>query len=166
MNIHSLLLEILDAIESRLFVQDTEPTMNENLVGRVPCDSSLAMTDGQFRIAGEMMATSIVQGGPAPDFLSDWVYNYFSSGIEGVIVDETKSENQRIRNLIERVSLKYRYLLNLCIWNTKNCDVYQQQNNFRNLCKLTIIMLQHFIFSYVNYSVIAVYRFVSRNEYI
>ena len=123
MNIHSLLLEILDAIESRLFVQDTEPTINENLVGRVPCDSTLAMTDGQFRIAGEKMATSIVQGGPAPDFLSDWVYNYFSSGIEGVIVDETKIENQRIRNLIERVSLKYRYLLNLCIGNTKNCEV-------------------------------------------
>ena len=92
-------------------MQDTGPTLNENLVGRVPCDSTLAMTDGQFRIAGEMMATSIVQGGPAPDFLSDWVYNYFSSGIEGVIVDETKIANQRIRNLIERVSLKYQYLL-------------------------------------------------------
>ena len=95
-------------------MQDTGPTLNENLVGGVPCDSTLAMTDGQFRIAGEMMATSIVQEGPAPDFLSDWVYNYFSSGIEGVIVDETKIGNQRIRNLIERGSLEYQYLLSTC----------------------------------------------------
>ena len=92
-------------------MQDLAAALNDNLLGRVPFDSTLAMTDGQFRIAGEMMATSIVQGGPAPDFLSDWVYNYLSSGIEGVIVDEIKIEDQRIRELIDRVSLVHQILI-------------------------------------------------------
>ena len=92
-------------------MQDLAAALNDNLLGRVPCDSTLAMTDGQFRIAGEMMATSIVQGGPAPDFLSDWVYNYLSSGIEGVIVDEIKIEDQRIREVIDRVSLVHQILI-------------------------------------------------------
>jgi hypothetical protein len=66
---------------------------------------TLAMTSGHFQIAGELMAASIVQGGPAPDFLAEWVYKYLSSGIEGIMVDESKIEDQSVRQLITRVSI-------------------------------------------------------------
>ena len=95
---------MLDAIETRLFVSDQETFQTDNQTARVPYDSTLAMTSGHFRIAGEIMAPSIVQGGPAPDFLAEWVYKYLSSGIEGIMVDESKIEDQSVRQLITRVS--------------------------------------------------------------
>ncbi|CAB4007083.1 Hypothetical predicted protein [Paramuricea clavata] len=64
---------MLDAIETRLFVGDPETFQIDNQTARVPYDSTLAMTSGHFQIAGELMAASIVQGGPAPDFLAEWL---------------------------------------------------------------------------------------------
>ena len=65
---------MLDAIETHLFVSDPETFQTDNQTARVSYDSTLAMTSGHFRIAGEIMATSIVQGGPAPDFLAKCMY--------------------------------------------------------------------------------------------
>ena len=96
---------MLDAIGTRLFVGDPETFQIDNQTARVPYDSTLAMTSGHFQIAGELMAASIVQGGPAPDFLAEWVYKYLSSGIEGIMVDESKIEDQSVRQLITRVSI-------------------------------------------------------------
>ena len=96
---------MLDAIETRLFVGEPETFQIDNQTARVPYDSTLAMTSGHFQIAGELMAASIVQGGPAPDFLAEWVYKYLSSGIEGIMVDESKIEDQSVRQLITRVSI-------------------------------------------------------------
>lgn len=42
----------------------------------MPTASMIATTAGDFRIVGELMAMSIVQGGPAPSFLSPIVYTY------------------------------------------------------------------------------------------
>ena len=36
----------------------------------MPVQSTMLLTDGQFKIAGQLMAMSIVQGGPAPNFLT------------------------------------------------------------------------------------------------
>ena len=33
-----------------------------------------------FALAGQLFATSICQGGPAPSFLASWVYNYLVHG--------------------------------------------------------------------------------------
>jgi hypothetical protein len=94
---------MLDVIESRLFVSEAEDYCN--LSGKVPDDSTVAMTNGHFKVAGEIMATSIVQGGPAPDFITDWVYKYLSSGIDGITVDESKIQDQSVTQLINKVSL-------------------------------------------------------------
>lgn len=50
------------------------------------------------------MASSIVQGGPAPDFLSV-CYTYLSFGIESITVNEKKVEDQSARHLLNRVSI-------------------------------------------------------------
>jgi hypothetical protein len=89
----------------RIFVGDPETFQIDNQTARVPYDSTLAMTSGHFQITGELMAASIVQGGPTPDFLAEWVYKYLSSGIEGIMVDESKIEDQSVRQLITRVSI-------------------------------------------------------------
>lgn len=76
--------DILEDIELHLFINEPDEC------GKVPCENIMAMSKGHFHVAGELMAASIVQGGPAPDFLASWVYDYTSSGIESVMIDPKK----------------------------------------------------------------------------
>ena len=71
---------MLDAIETHLFVSDPETFQTDNQTARVSYDSTLAMTSGHFRIAGEIMATSIVQGGPAQIFWLSACISIFHQG--------------------------------------------------------------------------------------
>ena len=96
---------MLDAIESRLFTSDPDSNHPDIQAARVPCDSTMAMTSGHFRIAGEILAASLVQGGPTPGFFAEWVFKYLLSGIESIMVDESKIKDDSVRQLIIRVRL-------------------------------------------------------------
>ena len=87
----------------RLFINETDGC------GKAPHENIIAVSNGHFRVAGELMAASIVQGGPAPDFMAPWVYDYISAGIEGVTVDKEKVVAQQSKELINRVGY-YKYL--------------------------------------------------------
>jgi hypothetical protein len=41
-----------------------------------------------FKIAGELMAGSIVQGGPAPCFMSQEAYAYIVEGVSSITAEE------------------------------------------------------------------------------
>jgi hypothetical protein len=43
-----------------------------------PKNSVLSLTREEFRLAGEVIAMSIIQGGPAPNFLAPEVYTVIS----------------------------------------------------------------------------------------
>lgn len=43
--------------------------------GKVPVNSAIALTSSQFCHLGELMAKSLIQGGPAPNFMATWVYD-------------------------------------------------------------------------------------------
>lgn len=45
---------------------------------RTPVRNALARQNGEFRMAGSLMALSVVQGGPTPSFLSDTMVQYLS----------------------------------------------------------------------------------------
>lgn len=47
-------------------------------------DSTVALTSGHFKYAGEVMASSIIQGGPAPNFFAPCLYGIVSKGLENV----------------------------------------------------------------------------------
>ena len=49
-------LEIIEAIKTRLFTEDDG--------GYVPVESTMALATGAFKVAAEVFASSIVQGGP------------------------------------------------------------------------------------------------------
>lgn len=78
----------MDEIEFCFFINETDGC------GKVPHENIIAVSNGHFRIAGELMSVSIVQGGPAPDFLAPWVYDYISAGMEDVTVDPYKVVSQ------------------------------------------------------------------------
>lgn len=61
---------MLQYIENRLFHDG------------VPVDSTISLSKGEFKMAGEVMAMSILQGGQAPNFMSHIVYNYLSDSME------------------------------------------------------------------------------------
>jgi hypothetical protein len=62
--------EMLQFIEHRLFHNG------------FPLNSTVALSKGDFKMAGEVMAMSIIHGGQAPSFLSQIVFNYLSNNLE------------------------------------------------------------------------------------
>ncbi|XP_068604876.1 uncharacterized protein [Brachionichthys hirsutus] len=60
-------------IEKRLFEGESEK-------GKVPKYSLNDLDDELFKVAGEIFAVSIAQGGPAPRFLQEWCYHYLVTG--------------------------------------------------------------------------------------
>ncbi|XP_049421741.1 uncharacterized protein LOC125882106 isoform X2 [Epinephelus fuscoguttatus] len=60
-------------IERRLFEGESEK-------GKVPKYSLNDLDDELFKVAGEVFAVSIAQGGPAPRFLQEWCYHYLVTG--------------------------------------------------------------------------------------
>ena len=43
------------------------------------------ITGGKFLQAGELMASSICMGGPAPNFFQTWVDDYLTKGLDGLV---------------------------------------------------------------------------------
>ena len=58
-----------------------------------------ALGDEEFKVAGEIMATSVVQGGPAPGFLSSSSFRYVVHGVSGIKADDAN-------DIVEDVFLK------------------------------------------------------------
>ena len=46
--------------------------------------SAMLVSQGLFTLVGQLMATSICQGGPAPSFFSSWVYNHIIHGGDAI----------------------------------------------------------------------------------
>ena len=62
-----LFLEMLEHIERRLSLDG------------IPIDSTVSLSNGDFALAGEIIAMSILQGGPAPSFFDPNVFDYISN---------------------------------------------------------------------------------------
>jgi hypothetical protein len=65
-----------------------------------PIQSTLALTSGDFNLCGEIMGMSILQGGPAPNFMSTNISTYLTGGI--LLTED--NQNESYRGLCERVS--------------------------------------------------------------
>jgi hypothetical protein len=68
-----------------------------------PVHSTFALASGDFRYAAELIASSIVQGGPAPNFFARWLYLYITGGLDKVesCVNDIKDEN--LKDIVEKV---------------------------------------------------------------
>ena len=76
------------------------------LSGFEPAVGYMAVSDGTMVSIGHLFVSSIVCSGPAPNFLSPWVYEYMVGGIEKtVLLAESCSENfQQVSKFIITVS--------------------------------------------------------------
>ena len=72
-----------------------------------PVASTISFTEGLFKAAGLLMAYSIVQGGPAPNFISPWVYDYLAYGLHHVPLSHEDIEDESVRSIAVKVSGMY-----------------------------------------------------------
>ena len=84
--------EMLEHIERKLFW------------GGKPINSTISLINEDYRLAGEVMVMSILQGGPAPTFLDPCVYKYLtkqSLTTEGITVTKYKEAAEEVNALVQ-----------------------------------------------------------------
>lgn len=58
-----------------------------------------------IRSAGEVMAASLAQGGPCPNFMHEWCFRYLCSGdADSILVSASDVTDLELSLLVERVS--------------------------------------------------------------
>lgn len=62
---------LLEYIQRSLFTCEREEPFGGN-----PAPNMMAVTAREFVAVGEVMAMSIAHGGPAPNIMTKWVYDY------------------------------------------------------------------------------------------
>lgn len=72
------------------FIEMIEYCRNRLFPDGFPTKSMLAVTRDDFVTAGEMMAMSVVQGGPSPNFLAREIYNVVGRSFA---IEELKDES-------------------------------------------------------------------------
>jgi hypothetical protein len=84
---------VLESIERELF---------EN---GMPSPDMAALGCDKFKTAGELMAGSIVQGGPAPCFMSNEAYAYMVEGVSSITTEEwvPQIKDKKLMDAIEQV---------------------------------------------------------------
>ena len=74
--------------------------------GYEPSGGIVTIADGTMNSIGHLFAASIINGGPAPDFLASWVYEYISNGIKSALKSAPKMDHtSRLGNMYQKVIL-------------------------------------------------------------
>ena len=72
---------------------------------RVPIPNMSALEKETYCYVGQMIAVSIIHGGPAPTFLAPSIVDYILKGIRGVNPEVKEVPNVQVRNKLEEVSI-------------------------------------------------------------
>uniref|UniRef100_A0AAV2JTL2 HECT domain-containing protein n=1 Tax=Knipowitschia caucasica TaxID=637954 RepID=A0AAV2JTL2_KNICA len=94
------LTEMVAGLEERLFV-------GENKKGKIPKYSMSDLHNGLFRVAGQVFAASLAQGGPAPKFLQEWCFSFLATGC--ITVDK---KEEIIRAILMHATMQRTPMLN------------------------------------------------------
>ncbi|XP_036416494.1 uncharacterized protein zgc:112970 isoform X3 [Colossoma macropomum] len=87
---------MIEGIEKRFFEGSRH--------GKRPKYSLCDLDKGHFKTVGEIMAVSLAQGGPTPNFLTLWCYEFLCSGsLDLKNVDKTDLGDDQYANLISKV---------------------------------------------------------------
>ncbi|XP_030578768.1 uncharacterized protein LOC115775375 isoform X2 [Archocentrus centrarchus] len=93
------LTEMLAEVENRLFVGGSDKK------GKNPVYCLNSLDSNFFRSVGEIMAASLAQGRPCPNFLRDWCFRYLCSGdSDSIQVSASDVTDFELSQLIERIN--------------------------------------------------------------
>ena len=86
----------------------------------MPVDSTVAVTQGLFKYAGELMAMSIFQGSPAPNWLSPIIFDVIANGLAKANISLRMIGDPHLKAIASQVILK------LLRDNLKECATVEQ----------------------------------------
>ncbi|XP_049459420.1 uncharacterized protein LOC125905490 isoform X2 [Epinephelus fuscoguttatus] len=90
---------MLAEIENRLFVGGPDK------IEKNPVYCLNSLDSNYFRSAGEVMAASLAQGGPCPNFMREWCFKYLCSGdSDSILVSASDVTDLELSLLIERIN--------------------------------------------------------------
>ncbi|XP_041864788.1 G2/M phase-specific E3 ubiquitin-protein ligase-like [Melanotaenia boesemani] len=93
------LTEMLAEVENRLFAGGSDKK------GKNPVYCLNSLNSNYFRSVGEMMAASLAQGGPCPNFLREWCFKYLCTGdSDSIQVSASDVTDFELSQLIERIN--------------------------------------------------------------
>ena len=71
-----------------------------------PVVNMAAPSNEEFKAAGEIMGSSVVQGGPAPDFLCTSAFQYIVHGVSSIKADYANDivKDAHLKEAIEKVN--------------------------------------------------------------
>ena len=69
----------------------------------MPVASTLALTQDLFKYAGEVMAISIIQGGPAPNFLSPVIFDVNAKGLSKAVYSLEMIDEPNLKEIATQV---------------------------------------------------------------
>ena len=75
----------------------------------IPVQSTVALTQDLFRYAGELMAMSVLQGGPAPNFFSPAIYEVIANGLSGANLSVDMIEKSALKEIANKVIYSNKY---------------------------------------------------------
>ena len=83
---------------------------------RVPAQNMSAFEKQTYRYIGQMIAVSLIHGGPAPTFLAPSVVGYILKGIRGADPQVKEVPNLHVRQKLEEVCIMFIHSLSNIIW--------------------------------------------------
>ncbi len=98
-------LESLNHIKEQFFTGDIKN-------GYEPSCGVMSVTDGTLFSIGHLFAASICNGGPAPTFLSLWIYKFIISGIQAAkqCLPTSLGNGHLYNDLYEKVSYNFNWI--------------------------------------------------------
>ena len=67
-------------------------------------ESTVALTEETFKLGAELIAMSVIQGGPAPNFMSSIIYDIISRGLKGqACLSLDMIENENLKTVAQKV---------------------------------------------------------------
>ena len=95
----SALIEAINTIKEQYFKGD-------ECSGYEPFCGTLSVADGTVKFMGHLFAASIVNGGPAPSFLSPWIYEFIVGGMGKAIklCPREINPNSPLKEIFEKVN--------------------------------------------------------------
>lgn len=68
-----------------------------------PVQSTISLTERHLKIAGELMVSSVLLGGPASNFLACRVYRFMSGGLDTVSIQIQDIHKDSFKVVLEKV---------------------------------------------------------------
>ena len=97
-------IEMLDYVERRLFPNGK------------PVESTMSLTRKDYKLAGEIMAMSILQGGQAPNLITSQIFNYLCGNLS--IYQMNSVPRQELCEKVSMLQNNVKFIMTLALRNS------------------------------------------------